>query len=83
MNGVNEHAPVVGASVIEIGVTPEVVWEVLTAFERWPDWNPDVKSMSMRHVAPDSTAERPAALSDATQGDKSDSTRGDNHGAQR
>lgn len=24
----------------------EVVWEVLTGFDQWPRWNPDVKSMS-------------------------------------
>jgi uncharacterized protein YndB with AHSA1/START domain len=38
---------VVGASEIEIGATPEAVWEVLTSFERWPSWNADVKSMSV------------------------------------
>jgi uncharacterized protein YndB with AHSA1/START domain len=45
--GINEQAPVVGASEIEIGASPEGVWEVLTTFERWPSWNPDVKSMSV------------------------------------
>jgi hypothetical protein len=45
--GINERAPVVGASEIEIGATPEAVWEVLTSFERWPSWNADVKSMSV------------------------------------
>jgi hypothetical protein len=45
--GVNERAPVVGASEIEIDAAPEAVWETLTSFERWPSWNPDVKSLSM------------------------------------
>jgi uncharacterized protein YndB with AHSA1/START domain len=45
--GINEQAPVVGASEIEIGASPEAVWDVLTSFERWPSWNPDVKSMSV------------------------------------
>lgn len=45
--GINERAPVVGASEIEIGATPEAVWEVLTSLEHWPSWNPDVKSMSV------------------------------------
>jgi hypothetical protein len=45
---INERAPVVGQSEIEIAVSPEAVWEVLTAFERWPSWNADVKSMSMQ-----------------------------------
>ena len=31
---------------VEIAVLPEVVWDVLTGFEQWPEWNPDVKSMS-------------------------------------
>jgi uncharacterized protein YndB with AHSA1/START domain len=53
--GINERAPVVGASEIDISATPEAVWEVLTAFERWPSWNPDVKSMTVREpVAPGS-----------------------------
>jgi hypothetical protein len=47
VTGIDEQAPVVGASEIEIAVAPEVVWEVLTEFERWPSWNPDVKSLSM------------------------------------
>jgi hypothetical protein len=47
VTGIDEQAPVVGASEIEIAAAPEVVWEVLTEFERWPSWNPDVKSLSM------------------------------------
>lgn len=46
--GINERASVVGASEIEIAAPPETVWEVLTAFDRWPSWNPDVKSMSVQ-----------------------------------
>jgi hypothetical protein len=45
--GINERAPVVGTSEIAIAADPEVVWNVLTAFEGWPGWNSDVKSMSM------------------------------------
>jgi uncharacterized protein YndB with AHSA1/START domain len=53
--GINERAPVVGASDIEIAAAPEAVWEVLTAFERWPSWNPQVKSLTMQGgVAPGS-----------------------------
>jgi hypothetical protein len=45
----------VGASEAEIAAAPEAVWEVLTAFERWPSWNPDVKSMAVQGpVAPGS-----------------------------
>ena len=45
---INGHAPVTGASETEIAATPDVVWDVLTAIERWPLWNPEVKSASMR-----------------------------------
>jgi uncharacterized protein YndB with AHSA1/START domain len=42
------EAPVVGESETEIDASPEAVWEVLTGIERWPTWNPDVKSASMQ-----------------------------------
>ncbi len=44
---VNEHAPVVAASEAEVAAEPETLWDILTAFERWPTWNPDVKDVSM------------------------------------
>ena len=40
------EAPVRSSSQIDVAAPPKVVWEVLTSFERWPQWNPDVKSMS-------------------------------------
>jgi uncharacterized protein YndB with AHSA1/START domain len=46
--GVNRDAPVVGRDEIEVGAPPELVWRVLTGFEDWPTWNPDVKSVSMQ-----------------------------------
>jgi len=39
-------APVRSKREIEIAAAPEVVWDVLTHVERWPEWNPQVKSMS-------------------------------------
>lgn len=45
---INRHAPVIGASEIEIVAAPTVVWEVLTDFEEWPRWNSDVKSVSVQ-----------------------------------
>jgi uncharacterized protein YndB with AHSA1/START domain len=42
---INEKAPVVGRSEVEIAATPEVAWKVLTTIGRWPDWNPAVKSV--------------------------------------
>jgi hypothetical protein len=46
-------APVSSSRSIEIQALPEVVWDVLTGFADWPQWNPDVKSMSFEgQVAP-------------------------------
>jgi hypothetical protein len=42
----NDTAPVTGKAEIEVGAPPQIVWEVLTRFENWPNWNSDVKSMS-------------------------------------
>jgi uncharacterized protein YndB with AHSA1/START domain len=48
LTGINEDAPAVGASEIEIAAAPETVWEVLTDIDRWPTWNPDIKSRSLQ-----------------------------------
>lgn len=40
-----ERSPVVARGEIEIAASPDVVWDVLTDFARWPEWNPEVKSM--------------------------------------
>ncbi len=39
-------APVRSKREIDIAAPAEVVWEVLTDFDGWPQWNPEVKSMS-------------------------------------
>lgn len=43
----NKRAPVLATAEIEISARPETVWDILTDFRRWPDWNPDVKAMSV------------------------------------
>jgi len=40
------EAPVRSKGEVEIAASPEVVWDVLTGFEQWPQWNPEVKTMS-------------------------------------
>jgi uncharacterized protein YndB with AHSA1/START domain len=40
------EAPVRSRREIEIAAPPEIVWDVLTRFEEWPQWNREVKSMS-------------------------------------
>jgi uncharacterized protein YndB with AHSA1/START domain len=48
-------APVRSRVEVEIAASPEVVWDVLTRLRDWPEWNPEVKSMSFdRSVAPGS-----------------------------
>lgn len=50
-----DETPVRSRRTIEISAPPEVVWNALTDFERWQEWNPQVKSMSFGGpVAPDS-----------------------------
>lgn len=44
---IKEGAPAVASSEIEVAAPPEVVWDVIADFERWPDWDPAVKSMSI------------------------------------
>jgi uncharacterized protein YndB with AHSA1/START domain len=53
---VDPDAPVIAAAKIEIAAAPAVVWDALADFERWPAWNPDVKTMSLEGpVAPGTT----------------------------
>jgi len=48
--------PVKSTAEIQIAAPPQTVWDVLTRFENWPNWNPDVKSMSFEGpLAPGST----------------------------
>jgi len=44
---VNENAPVVARGEIEIAADPDIIWDVLADIERWPNWNPEVKAVSI------------------------------------
>jgi hypothetical protein len=44
---INRKAPVLSKGVVEIAADPEAVWKVLATIDRWPDWNPDIKSVSL------------------------------------
>jgi uncharacterized protein YndB with AHSA1/START domain len=44
---VDQSAPAVASSEIEIAAPPEIVWDVIADFDSWPEWNPEVKSMSI------------------------------------
>lgn len=41
---INELAPAVAVAEAEILAWPEAVWDLIAGIERWPEWNPDVKS---------------------------------------
>jgi uncharacterized protein YndB with AHSA1/START domain len=43
----NQHAPVYAKGDVEIAAKIETVWDVMSAIDRWPEWNPDVKEASL------------------------------------
>lgn len=44
---IDEGAPVFAAVELEVAAPVETVWDVLTAIDRWPTWNPDVREVSL------------------------------------
>jgi uncharacterized protein YndB with AHSA1/START domain len=44
---INRKAPVQFKGEVGIAADPETVWKVLATIEHWPDWNPDIKSVSL------------------------------------
>jgi uncharacterized protein YndB with AHSA1/START domain len=52
---VADDAPVVSSAEIDIAAPVETVWKVLTAIDRWPSWNPDVKSVAIDGPAVEGT----------------------------
>ena len=44
---VNQSAPVVASDQIDVNADPATVWEVISAIDAWPSWNPAVKAASM------------------------------------
>jgi uncharacterized protein YndB with AHSA1/START domain len=55
---VNRDAPALARAETEIAADPETVWEVLTRFEGWPGWNPDVKSITLEGPVEEGTVFR-------------------------
>ncbi len=55
---IDRAAPVIAEASIEIAAGPDVVWEVLADFERWPAWNPDVKNISLEGPVAEGTTFR-------------------------
>ena len=54
----NRTAPVFSEGRIEIGASPEVVWDSLADFERWPTWSPGVDSVSLEGPVAEGTTFR-------------------------
>jgi carbon monoxide dehydrogenase subunit G len=44
---VDRGAPVIASGQIEIAADPETVWGVISDLQRWPSWNPAVKSVEL------------------------------------
>jgi uncharacterized protein YndB with AHSA1/START domain len=44
---IDRDAPAVARAETKIAADPETVWEILTGFESWPSWNPDVSSVAL------------------------------------
>jgi hypothetical protein len=44
---VDERAPVVAGAEIEIAAPAGAVWQILSAIDRWPSWNPDIREMRL------------------------------------
>lgn len=42
-----QNTPVRAETQTRIAAPPSIVWDVLTDLERWPDWNPDVRSLKL------------------------------------
>lgn len=54
----NRTAPVFSEGSIEIGASPEVVWDTLADFERWPTWSPGVDAVSLEGPVAEGTTFR-------------------------
>jgi len=44
---INRKASVLSKGDVEIAADPETVWKVLATIDHWPNWNPDIKSVSL------------------------------------
>jgi hypothetical protein len=44
---VHQSAPVLASDRIDVNADPGTVWQVISAIDAWPSWNPAVKSASL------------------------------------
>ncbi len=53
---IDANAPVVGTRDIRVDAPPAVLWDVMSAIDDWPSWNPEIKSARLGGpLAPGST----------------------------
>ena len=45
---IDRNAPATASSEIQVAASPETVWDVLSDLPNWPEWNADVRSMSLQ-----------------------------------
>lgn len=41
---IDGNAPVTARGKIAVAASRDVIWDLLTTMDRWPDWNPDVQT---------------------------------------
>ncbi|HET9672197.1 MAG TPA: SRPBCC family protein [Actinomycetota bacterium] len=54
----DRSAPVFSEGSIDVAASPEVVWDTLADFERWPSWSPGVGSVSLEGPVAEGTTFR-------------------------
>jgi uncharacterized protein YndB with AHSA1/START domain len=45
---INRNAPATAEGELRIDADPQTVFSVISAIDRWPSWNPDVKSVTVQ-----------------------------------
>ncbi|MBD3183716.1 polyketide cyclase [Candidatus Poribacteria bacterium] len=44
---IDENAPAISKGEIQINSSPEIIWDIISDIEKWPQWNPDIKWASL------------------------------------
>ncbi|HEX2089171.1 MAG TPA: SRPBCC family protein [Actinomycetota bacterium] len=58
MTNADRDAPVFSEGQIDIAATPEDLWDIMSDFENWPSWNPDVQSVTLEGPVAEGTTFR-------------------------
>ena len=53
---IDQTAPIRAAGSLEMAASADVVWAVMTDFQRWPEWNPQIREATLEGpLAPGTT----------------------------